>query len=172
MENTNSVSKIAVALLKAQKKMDNATKGAKNPFYKSKYADLNSVREASHPPLNEEGIVVLQPIMQKDGKNFVRTLLLHESGEFLASDVEIVCAKPNDPQAQGSAISYARRYGLQAFVSLGAEDDDGEKAMAREVTETPSKPAKVSTFRQQRAVTAAVLNSSAQEEATAENEWT
>jgi hypothetical protein len=140
MECSASIGKISQALLKAQRKMGNAVKDAKNPFYKSSYADLNSVREASHPALNEEGISVLQPMVQKDGRSYVRTLLLHESGEWLASDTEVVAAKANDPQAQGSAISYARRYGLQSFLSLGAEDDDGEKAMARSA---PAKSAPV-----------------------------
>lgn len=133
METVMSVSiiKLAPALLKAQKSMVNAVKDAKNPFFKSQYADLNAVREAAHPSLNDNGITVLQPLIQKDGKSFVRTLLLHESGEYLASDVEVVAAKQNDPQAYGSAVSYARRYGLQALLSIGAEDDDGEKGMGR-----------------------------------------
>ena len=83
------------------------------------------------PALLEEGISVLQPTVSINGKNYVRTLLLHESGESLHCDTEIVVAKQNDPQAQGSGISYARRYGLQSFVNLGSEDDDGERAMGR-----------------------------------------
>lgn len=135
MIKSDTITKIAVALLKAQRNMTNAVKDSKNPFFKSNYADLNAVREASHGSLNAEGIVVLQPVVQNElGKSFVRTLLLHESGEYLGSDTEIVCAKQNDPQALGSAITYARRYGLQAMVSLGAEDDDGEKAMGRTYT--------------------------------------
>jgi hypothetical protein len=124
-----SIAKFAPALLKAQSSMGNAVKDSKNPFFKSSYADLNSVREASHPQLNANDIMVLQPMIQKDGKNYVRTLLLHSSGEYIGSDTEITVAKINDPQAMGSAITYARRYGLQALVSLGAEDDDGNKAM-------------------------------------------
>lgn len=134
MVMSNTITKISAALLKAQAKMGAAVKDSKNPFFRSSYADLNSIREASHPSLNDAGITVLQPIVQKDGKSFVRTLLLHESGEYLGSDTEVVTAKQNDPQAYGSAISYARRYGLQAFISLGAEDDDGEKAMSRTKT--------------------------------------
>lgn len=85
---------------------------------------------------------MLQPTVHIEGKSFVRTLLLHESGEFLGSDTEIVCAKQNDPQALGSAISYARRYGLQALLGLAAEDDDGEKAMVRQPKEAPKAPTK------------------------------
>ena len=120
---------IATALLKAQSEMSNAKKGAVNPFFKSKYADLNSIREAVIPTLNANGITVLQPIVHVDGKNFVKTILLHETGEMLESLTEIVYNKINDAQAQGSGISYARRYSLQSFVCVGADDDDGNKAV-------------------------------------------
>lgn len=120
---------ISTALLKAQSQMSNPKKGATNPFFKSKYADLNSIREAVIPVLNENGISVLQPIVHFENKNFVKTILLHESGELLESLTEIVYNKVNDAQAQGSGISYARRYALQSFVCVGADDDDGQKAV-------------------------------------------
>lgn len=121
---------IATALVKAQSEMSNPTKGNTNPFFKSKYADLNAVREAVIPVLNENGISVLQPLVHIDGKNFVNTILLHESGELMESFTEIIYNKQNDAQAQGSGITYARRYGLQSFVCVGADDDDGNKASA------------------------------------------
>tara|TARA_R110000868_G_scaffold1103_1_gene8427 strand:- start:11958 stop:12641 length:684 start_codon:yes stop_codon:yes gene_type:complete len=125
---TEKLNLFAKAFIEAQKEMGNATKDSKNPFFKSKYADLNSVREACLPALNAHGIAVLQPIVQVDGKNFVKTLLLHESGESMEGLTEILFAKQNDPQAQGSGITYARRYGLQSLVNIAAEDDDGNKA--------------------------------------------
>ena len=120
---------IATALLKAQSEMSNPKKGATNPFFKSKYADLNAIREAVIPTLNENGISVLQPIVHVENKNFVKTILLHESGEFMESLTEIIYNKVNDAQAQGSGISYARRYALQSFVCVGADDDDAQKAV-------------------------------------------
>jgi len=122
---------ISTALLKAQSQMSNPKKGAINPFFKSKYADLNSIREAVIPVLNENGISVLQPIVHVDGKNFVKTILLHESGELMESLTEIIYNKVNDAQAQGSGISYARRYALQSFVCVGSSDDDGNMASAK-----------------------------------------
>lgn len=119
---------IAAALLAAQSEMGNAKKGSENPYFKSKYADLNAIREVAIPVLNKHGIVVLQPTVHLDGKNFVKTLLLHESGESLESFTEILFSKPNDAQSQGSGITYARRYGLQSFVNIGADDDDGNQA--------------------------------------------
>jgi len=119
---------ITAALLKAQREMQNAKKDANNPFFKSKYADLNSVREACMPLLNENGIIVLQPMVTVDGNEYVKTVLLHESGESIESFTKILCKSQNDPQAYGSGVTYARRYGLQSLLSIGADDDDGNAA--------------------------------------------
>lgn len=139
METSTTITKIAAALLKAQSSMGNATKDNTNPFFKSKYADLNSVREACLPALNANGITAIQPMVHINGKNFVNTILLHESGEFLSSLTEIIYSKQNDAQAQGSGITYARRYGLQSFVNIGSEDDDGHKASQPEPKKEPVK---------------------------------
>lgn len=123
---------IAKAIVAAQSEMTDATKEAKNPFFKSKYADLNSVREAIMPALTKNKCAVLQPvILLETGRSVVRTTVLHESGEFYSADTEVVCSKINDAQAYGSAISYARRYGLQSMFNVGAVDDDAESNMGR-----------------------------------------
>lgn len=134
-----SITKISTAYVAAQKEMSNAKKDANNPFFKSKYADLNSIREAVIPVLNSHGIGVLQPTCSIDGRNYVKTILLHESGEYLESLTEILFAKVNDAQAQGSGISYARRYGLQSMVCIGAEDDDANKANEQPKKQTEPK---------------------------------
>jgi hypothetical protein len=131
MNKSESIGKISAALVKAQSEMGNASKDSKNPFFKSSYADLNAIREVTIPVLNTHGITILQPTTVVEGKPYVETTLLHESGEYLTSLTEIISPKQNDPQAHGSGVSYARRYGLQAFLCVGAEDDDGEKAMGR-----------------------------------------
>jgi hypothetical protein len=131
MNRSESIVKIASALVKAQSMMGNAIKDAKNPFFKSRYADLNAVREAVLPVMNANGISVLQPTVHIDGKSFVETMLLHESGEFISSLTEVIVNKVNDAQQQGSGISYARRYGLQSLANIGADDDDGEQAVGR-----------------------------------------
>lgn len=143
MNGTSTIAKIALALSKAQKKIGTATKGAANPFFKSKYADLGSVMEACKEALNSEGITVLQPVTTTpDGKHAVETVLLHESGEYIASTMTLELTKTN-MQDLGSAITYARRYSLQSLVFIPSEDDDGEKAMQR--TTTPVKSAPVAT---------------------------
>lgn len=134
------MTKIISALLKAQKEMGNAVKNGTNPHFKSKFADLNSVRDAVIPLLNENGILVLQPMVNMDGNEYVKTVLLHDSGETIESFTKIVCKAQNDPQALGSAITYARRYGLQSLVCIGAEDDDAEKSMARNVQPEKANP--------------------------------
>lgn len=125
---------IAKALIEAQKEMGNAVKDSKNPYFKSSYATLNSVMEACIPILNKHQIAVLQPITQVGDKSYVNTLLIHESGEMINGLTEIVYAKVGDAQAQGSGITYARRYGLQSLVCIGAEDDDGNKASEQSKT--------------------------------------
>ena len=84
MEKSESITNISKALLAAQSEMGNAVKDSTNPYFKSKYADLNAVREACIPILNKNKISVLQPTVFQDGRPFVKTLLLHESGEYLA----------------------------------------------------------------------------------------
>lgn len=120
---------IAQALVKAQLEMITPKKGSVNPFFKNKYADLNDVLSAVVPALNNNGIVLLQPLVNIDGKNFVKTVLMHESGEVFESYAEIFCNKQNDAQAYGSGISYARRYSLSSICGIGSEDDDAQKAV-------------------------------------------
>ena len=154
MEKSESISKIAPALLEAQKSMAAPKKKSTNPFFKSKYADLNSVLEACINPLNNNGITVLQPIVQMNDFDYVETILIHTSGEFISGKTKILIKSPNDPQAQGSGISYARRYGLQSLVNLGADDDDGngankEKPQTKKVKEaTPEQKGIISETRE------------------------
>jgi len=124
---TEQKNNFAKAFIKAQAEMVNASKDSTNPHFKSKYADLTAVRDACVPFLNKHGIAVLQPVVQLENKQYIKTTLLHESGEEYSCLTEIMHAQ-NTAQAHGSGITYARRYGLQSLVCIGAEDDDGEKA--------------------------------------------
>ena len=120
---------IAQALVKAQLEMIAPKKGSVNPFFKNKYADLNDVLAAVVPALNNNGIVLLQPLVNIEGKNFVKTVLMHESGEIFESLAEIFCKNTNDAQAYGSGVTYARRYSLSSICGIGSEDDDAQKAV-------------------------------------------
>ena len=120
---------LAKALVKAQLEMIAPKKGSVNPFFKNKYADLNDVLAAVVPALNNNGIVLLQPLVNIDGKNFVKTVLMHESGEMFETLAEIFCKNINDAQAYGSGVTYARRYSLSSICGIGSEDDDAQKAV-------------------------------------------
>lgn len=126
MTNTNKT--IAAALAAAQAKMGKALKSANNPHFKSKYADLASVVDACMPALNEVGIAVIQPTTDDETGRYVETVLIHgESGETLKCRVPLIVAK-NDMQGYGSAVTYARRYGLMSMAGIAPEDDDGNRA--------------------------------------------
>lgn len=129
MNRSESIKNISVAVLKAQKNIGAASKGASNPFFKSKYANLGSVMEACKEALNNEGITVLQPVASDASGEYVDTVLLHESGEFISSRMKLMATK--NMQELGSATSYARRYGLQSMMFIPAEDDDSEATMNR-----------------------------------------
>jgi hypothetical protein len=119
---------IATALAAAQINMGKALKQTSNPHFRSKYADLGSVMDACLPALNAHGIAVIQPTGEDEIGRFVETRLIHgESGEQLSCRVPLIVSK-NDMQGYGSAVTYARRYGLMAMAGIAPEDDDGNAA--------------------------------------------
>ncbi len=115
-------------LLKAQKAIEAVTKDGNNPFFKSEYTTLNATIFSCKQVLNDNNFVVLQPIDSDENGVYVCTTLIHTSGEILTSKMHIRESKQNDPQAQGSAITYARRYSLKSMLCMTDADDDGEKA--------------------------------------------
>ncbi len=118
---------LAGALAKAQAEMGKALKQSENPHFRSKYADLGAVMDACLPALNRHGIAVVQPTVDDADGRYVETVLLHESGETLRCRVPLIVQK-NDMQGYGSAVTYARRYGLMCMAGIAPEDDDGNDA--------------------------------------------
>lgn len=139
MIKSESIDQVSAALTKAQSEMGNASKGSANPFFKSKYADLNSIREACMPALTNHKLSVLQPMVVVEGKNYIETVIVHESGQFIGGLTEVIFSKANDAQNFGAGTTYARRFGLQSLLCIGAEDDDGESAIGRS-KQTYTKP--------------------------------
>lgn len=131
MQTSPSLKELAAALAKAQSEIAGAKKDSNNPFFKSSYADLESVWSACREPLTKNGLSVSQLLGSAEDGIYLTTVLMHASGEFISDRVKIPIAKPNDPQALGSATSYARRYTLAALVGIYQTDDDGETAMNR-----------------------------------------
>lgn len=119
---------IAQALVKAQMEMGPALKQSNNPHFKSKYADLGNVMEACMPALQAQGIAVIQPTGEDELGRYVETIFIHAaSGEQVSCRTPLIIGK-NDMQGYGSAVTYARRYGLMAMAGIAPEDDDGNAA--------------------------------------------
>lgn len=126
-----TLGKIIPAYVAAKKAIGSfVAKDKTNPHFKNKYASLEAVIDAVAGALLDNGIVFLQRNEPShDGVTLV-TELVHVSGEWIRSSLWLPVSKA-DAQGYGSAISYARRYGLQAICGLAADDDDGELAARR-----------------------------------------
>ena len=133
MLKSEQINELAAALAKAQGQIEGAKKSSSNPFFKSKYADLaecwNTCREAL--TANEISVIQMPEEINENGRLNITTMLAHSSGQYISSTLTMTVTKL-DPQAIGSAITYGRRYALAAMGGLAQEDDDGEKAMARQ----------------------------------------
>jgi len=129
-EHSDTLAKIATALAAAQPQFGSAIKDSENPHFRSRFATLASVWDAIREPLSANGLSVTQLPGHDDGRITVRTVLLHTSGEWIACSVSLRPVK-DDPQGVGSAITYGRRYGLEAVTGIPREDDDGESSMGR-----------------------------------------
>jgi hypothetical protein len=119
---------ISTALVKAQKEFAPALKTNSNTFFQSKYVGLDGCIEAVIDALNNNGIYFMQKSHPNDTGIAVETIFIHESGESISGGVLTVPALKNDPQAYGSALTYARRYSLMAACGIAPEDDDGNAA--------------------------------------------
>lgn len=128
---SEAINELALALAKAQADITGALKDSSNPFFKSKYADLASCWDACRKQLSANGLSVVQTTDWVDGTVLVRTMLMHASGQWVAGILPVK-TKDDGPQAQGSGITYARRYALAAIVGLAQIDDDAEAAQARD----------------------------------------
>jgi len=122
MENKS----IWTALHAAKQELGKVPKDSTNPFFKSKYFDINGLLDVVEPCLHKHGLFVIQPIA--DGK--VCTRIVHAAtGESIESSLQL--SGTNDPQKHGSEITYYRRYTLQSLLAMQADDDDGNAASGR-----------------------------------------
>ena len=110
-------------LSKAKLEIKPIVKSETNPFYKSKYFDINDLLLQIEPILHSHGLILLQPI--EDNKVMTKIYDV-VSGQCLESSM--ILPELNDPQKMGSAVTYYRRYTLQSALALQAEDDDGNNA--------------------------------------------
>lgn len=131
---------IAAALVKAQKGFGPALKTSTNPHFRNKYAALDACVEAVLDALNENGIMLMQQTHLCEDGVIVETTFIHESGEVMSGGKLHVPAAKSDPQGYGSALTYARRYSLQAACGIAPEDDDGNQASASVQNRQPARP--------------------------------
>lgn len=141
------INELAKALSQAQLTIKAAERDMENPFFKSKYASLESVWNACKDPLIQNGLAISQCCFWQEEKLFVKTILMHSSGQYVESHYPVFVDKQS-PQAYGASLTYARRYSLAAIVGVPFkdEDDDAESATKRtkeEVTVQKDKAAAV-----------------------------
>jgi len=128
MNQSESIANLAKALSIVQGKLTYAAKDSANPFFKSKYADLESVWDSCRSLLSDNGLSVIQmPGNFFEGRMWLVTRLCHASGEWIEQEMSVPVQKP-DPQGAGSALTYMRRYALAAFIGVVQADDDGNAA--------------------------------------------
>ena len=148
MKQSDSIAKLAAALVTVQQHITPVVKDRQNPHFKNNYATLDAIMESVRPLLAGHGLAIVQggggPISDINGVicgATVETLLVHTSGEYVSSTIVLPVDKPS-PQAVGSAITYGRRYGVAALLALTTEeDDDGNVATANTLNAHPARAA-------------------------------
>ena len=137
MPQSDSIKELATALSKVQGELTYAKKDSANPFFKSRYADLESVWDACRSLMAANGLSVIQmPGNYFEGRMWLVTRLCHNSGEWIEQEMSVPVTKP-DAQGAGSALTYMRRYALAAFVGVVQADDDGNAASAEKPATKP-----------------------------------
>lgn len=138
MKTSEQINELAMALAKAQGNMEAAKKDATNPFFKSKYATLDSIWSACREPLSSNGLAVIQSLGGDSDHFYLETMLVHESGQYLSDTIPVTPAK-DDIQGLGSALTYTRRYALASIVGITTdEDDDGNSSTQQNQKPQPS----------------------------------
>jgi len=132
---SDDIDKLAKALANAQSEIKGALASSVNPFFKSNYADLDTVIKSCFPQLTKNGLSIIQgnDVCEK-GSFYVTTMLLHESGQWIRSKLKMPITKP-DAQGVGATITYARRFSLSAMVGIAQTDDDGNSIQLTEKKE-------------------------------------
>jgi hypothetical protein len=126
---TSKIRNIQSIMQQAHGMMDTVKKNSKNPFFKSNYADINTVLETINPVCDSLGLVVFQAPQIIDGNDvlYTRISLADNPSEFVEGQMRLLLPSA-DMQKLGSAITYARRYALISMFGLETEDDDGQSA--------------------------------------------
>jgi len=141
MDSSENVEKVSAALVAALADARNVALDAVNPHFRSRYASLPAMLDAVRPILAKHGLAAVQlAVSEPDGRVGVETILLHASGQYLASRILVMPTK-GDPQGAGSALTYCRRYALAAALGIAGDEDDDGNAASRKPTQRPAAPA-------------------------------
>lgn len=135
MNKSESITKLAAALVKAQAEMPVVKMNAVNPFLKNKYADLGAVIETTRPTLARHGLAIAQTPTSDGERIGLTTLLVHESGEWIEETIYLPAGNSkglSDAQNAGVAISYLRRYSWSSVLGLYADEDNDAQAPAKQ----------------------------------------
>lgn len=131
MRQSESIDKLAPALVAMQSEIEPVVKDSTNPHFKNRYLSLDAMTEYARSILSKHKLAVIQGGGDlTNGGLMVETTLIHESGQWISQSFEMPVEKAT-PQAAGSAITYGRRYGLAAFLALTTEEDDDGQAASK-----------------------------------------
>lgn len=145
MKKSESISELAKAFSKTQQELKQPLKDAANPFFKSTYVPLENVAESITQTATKNGLAFSQEPSFDDGMVTVTTLVMHSSGEWIEYAPLKMKPVKNDPQAFGSAITYAKRYALSAIFGITSDkDDDGNEATQPQKTQHQQRATKQS----------------------------
>lgn len=129
MPQSESIKELTTALSKVQGELTYAKKDSENPFFKSRYADLESVWDACRDLLARNNLSVIQmPGNFYEGRMWLITRLCHSSGEWIEQEMSVPVGK-QDAHGCLAAVTYMRRAALSAFVGIVQADDDGNTAV-------------------------------------------
>lgn len=140
MPSSTEINELATALAEAQSEFTGVEKDGLNPHFGNKFASLAAIVAATTPILSSHGLSITQHLSfdEQTNSDLLTTWLLHSSGQFISDSMRLYLPK-QDPQGQGSATSYAKRYAWQAVCGVVADaDDDGNAASAAPRATVPS----------------------------------
>jgi len=145
MRESADIAKIAPALVRAQAAMESPPRNrsvqvrTQAGSYTFRYATLDKITDMTRGALAENGLCVLQPIVNTERGAALVTRLLHESGQWMECEIALP-ALGNSPQAFGSIVTYVRRYAISALLNISAdEDDDANRAAGNHYADVPAR---------------------------------
>lgn len=152
---SETIGELTKGLAKFHSQLKQPKLNSENPFFHKNYLDLTGLQSAVDEAMKGTGLSYIQLVAGSNGQPTVRTVILHESGEFISSDTLQLRPDKTNPQGQGSAITYAKRYQLGAMFGISGEaDDDGEAATNHQAQnrmyQQRQQPARQAVPRQQR----------------------